>query len=544
MKTVLYIVMGTAAVLFLVMLGVQWWLGSRLRRAAEKEVADRTGGAVQLRIGGVGINLLRRAVTLSDVSLAGVPEQLGKWLPGVDSVGAEIGRIAVRGIRFRLRGADKHLSVGSLEIDSAHVSVVTVAADTLRQAAGESWRERLAEAVGTLAVKRIGIRCADFQVARTGRNSYKTRGLNLEAEGFRLAPEGTDQRPLFCDDVRLTVGKASVRFVQTAQLLEADSLDVGLTAGTLSLSNVRLIPQLPKAEYAWKVPRHTDWTQVIVGGLRAKGIDYGLLWRDTMLKVDTLTLEDVEVASYKNRRIVRKERFKPTLSEMVKRVPFGLEVGTAEIVNAHVVYEELAATGERPGRISFDGLNGVFAGLTNRPDSTDFFYTLSASGKVMNAGLLHVVARFPAHASNDRFEVEGTLGPVNLKVFNRILEPLADAGVRTGHIDGMKFSIMGDHRAAEVEMEMRYDDLSVALLRGMKDGRRTERTLMSGIVNTMLIRSSNPDRKGLRVVRHRAERDTTRSQFNYLWRTLLAGIRGSVGFPGAKKDRIDESVGD
>ena len=81
---------------------------------------------------------------------------------------------------------------------------------------------------------------------------------------------------------------------------------------------------------------------------------------------------------------------------------------------------------------------------------------------------------------------------------------------------------------------MRYTDLSVTMLREDAGGRKRERRLMSGLVNLMLIKSSNPDRKGLRIVRSTAVRDTSRSQFNYLWKTLLTGIKGSVGFPGAK----------
>lgn len=538
MKTAVYILLGSATLLIFVVLGVEWWIGSKIRRMAEKEIADRTDGAVRIEIGRVRVNLLKRSVTLRNMTLSTDTSKLEDYLSGADSLGAEIEKIALRGIRFSLKGDDKYISLKSLEIDKPNISLVLdgkQSEDTESPDQLLSLRDKMLAQVGRISVGEVRLRDANLRMANGTRNSYAAKGLTVEADGFLYNPARMpDARPLFCDDVRLTASKLSARFLVTAQLLEAENVELSMSDSSLSLANVRLIPQYGKAEYAWKVARHTDWTQAIVGNVIAQGVDYNRMWHELSLCVDTLTVKDAEIASYKNRRIVRKEQFKPMLHEMIQGVPFGLEIGTTEIVNAHAVYEELSASGDKPGRITFDGLNGVFRGITNRPDTTDFFYTLTASGKVMDAALLRAIFRFPAHPSNDRFEVEGTLGPVNLKVFNRMLEPLAEADIRTGHLDGLSFTIVGNHKEAGVTMKMRYNDLSVGLLKEGAGGRKKERKLISGLVNFMLIKSANPDRKGLRTVQGEAVRDTTRSQFNYLWKTLVAGIKGSVGFPGSK----------
>lgn len=538
MKTAVYILLGSATLLIFVVLGVEWWIGSKIRRMAEKEIADRTDGAVRVEIGRVRVNLLKRSVTLRGLTLSTDTSKLEAFLSGADSVGVEIEKIALRGVRFSLKGDDKYISLKSLEIDKPNITLVLdgkQSEDTESPDQLLSLRDKMLAQVGRISVGEVRLRDANLRMANGTRNSYAAKGLTVEADGFLYNPARMpDARPLFCDDVRLTAAKLSARFLVTAQLLEAENIELSMSDSSLSLSNVRMIPQYGKAEYAWKVARHTDWTQAIVGNIIAQGVDYNRMWHELSLCVDTLTVKDAEIASYKNRRIVRKEQFKPMLHEMIQGVPFGLEIGTTEIVNAHAVYEELSASGDKPGRITFDGLNGVFRGITNRPDTTDFFYTLTASGKVMDAALLRAIFRFPAHPSNDRFEVEGTLGPVNLKVFNRMLEPLAEADIRSGHLDGLSFTIVGNHKEAGVTMKMRYNDLSVGLLKEGAGGRKKERKLISGLVNFMLIKSANPDRKGLRTVQGEAVRDTTRSQFNYLWKTLVAGVKGSVGFPGSK----------
>lgn len=538
MKTAVYILLGSVTLLIFVVLGVEWWIGSKIRRMAEKEIADRTDGAVRVEIGRVRVNLLKRSVTLRDIALSTDTSKLEAFLSGADSVGVEIGKIALKGVHFSLKGDDKYISLKSLEIDKPNITLVLDGKQSDDSKSPDqllSLRDKMLAQVGRVSVGQIRLSDANLRMANGTRNSYAAKGLIVEADGFLYNPARMpDARPLFCDDVRLTASKLSARFLVTAQLLEAENIELSMSDSSLSLANMRMIPQYGKAEYAWKVARHTDWTQAIVGNIIAQGVDYNRMWHELSLCVDTLTVKDAEIASYKNRRIVRKEQFKPMLHELIQGVPFGLEIGTTEIVNAHAVYEELSASGDKPGRITFDGLNGVFRGITNRPDSSDFFYTLTASGKVMDAALLRAIFRFPAHPSNDRFEVEGTLGPVNLKVFNRMLEPLAEADIRSGHLDGLSFTIVGNHKEAEVTMKMRYNDLSVGLLKEGAGGRKKERKLISGLVNFMLIKSANPDRKGLRTVQGEAVRDTTRSQFNYLWKTLVAGVKGSVGFPGSK----------
>lgn len=536
MKIAIYILLGTVILLFFAVFGIERWLEARIRRAAVRETAGLTGGTLRLEIGRVRVSLLHRAVTLYDMTIGADTSKTGRCLPGVDSLGAEIDKIALRSVRFHFGGTSPYIDVGSLEINGLRVTLATDGqnpAGTTKMPAAQEICDRITQRTGDLTIGRIRLRNADVRVSNGIRNSYAAKGLSAEADRFRMA-DGQTVQPYFCDDIRLSADKVSARFPTTAQLFEADTFRAGLRDGGLSMRHARLIPQYGKAEYAWKTIRHTDWTQALAGSIEAGGIDFGLLWSDTLLSIDRVEVKDVEIASYKNRRIVRQERFKPMLHEMVRNAPFGLSVGRIGIANGHAVYEELSAAGEKPGRIVFDNLNGVFRGITNRPGTADAVYTLTATGRVMDAALLRVACRFPAHPSNDRFEAEGTLGPANLRIFNRILEPLAEAGVRSGHLDGLSFAITGDGREAEVEMKMRYTDLSVTMLREDAGGRKRERRLMSGLVNLMLIKSSNPDRKGLRIVRSTAVRDTSRSQFNYLWKTLLTGIKGSVGFPGAK----------
>ena len=115
MRTALYILLGSVTLLIFVVLGIERWIGVRLRRAAEKALAERTGGAVELAVGRVGVSLWRRTVTVYDVTLRSDTSRLESLLPGVEALEAEISRIVLRNVRFRFGkvtpGRPKYLSL-------------------------------------------------------------------------------------------------------------------------------------------------------------------------------------------------------------------------------------------------------------------------------------------------------------------------------------------------------------------------------------------------------------------------------------------------
>lgn len=173
MKTAMYILLGTVTLLIFVVLGVEWWIGSKIRRMAEKEIADRTDGAVKLGIGRVRVSLLKRTVLLRDITVSTDTSKLEAFLSGADSVGVEIGKIALKGIRFRRKG-EKYIALRSLEIDKPNITLVLDGkqpeADPTDQLL--SLRDKMMAQVGRVSVGEVRLRDADIRMSNGTRNSY------------------------------------------------------------------------------------------------------------------------------------------------------------------------------------------------------------------------------------------------------------------------------------------------------------------------------------------------------------------------------------
>ena len=146
----------------------------------------------------------------------------------------------------------------------------------------------------------------------------------------------------------------------------------------------------------------------------------------------------------------------------------------------------------------------------------------------MDRGVMRASFRLPIAPRTDLFEVEGPLGAMSIPDVNPMIEPLVKIRVVSGELDDLKFRIKGDSIQSKVDMVFLYRDLKVRLLKE-KDGEIKVRSFFTTLANGLIFTENNPNHRGERQVEATAERDVYRSQFNYLWRSLLAGLKKSIG---------------
>ena len=84
----------------------------------------------------------------------------------------------------------------------------------------------------------------------------------------------------------------------------------------------------------------------------------------------------------------------------------------------------------------------------------------------------------------------------------------------------------------------------MSLLKKAKgEDRLVKQGLMSFLANALIIRSDNPDANGILikapVMRERIE---TASFFNFIWKTLLQGVKYSVGLTPQKEKEIKAKI--
>ena len=95
----------------------------------------------------------------------------------------------------------------------------------------------------------------------------------------------------------------------------------------------------------------------------------------------------------------------------------------------------------------------------------------------------------------------------------------------------MYFTFYGNNIASKGEMKMKYDDFEFKILR--QNSFKINKVL-TAIGNIFINDGSNTNSNGFRFGEINAERDTTKSFFNYLWINVKSGVVNTLTGNGKK----------
>ena len=119
-----WIVACCALGLLVVKVGVEVWLGSKIRRTIVSKVSEASDGAYWAEVGGVKVGLFNRAVRVENFTLHSDSARLrlkGSPLAGLN---VRVAQLSLGGIRWDRKGASMRISADDLEIISPRIAGV------------------------------------------------------------------------------------------------------------------------------------------------------------------------------------------------------------------------------------------------------------------------------------------------------------------------------------------------------------------------------------------------------------------------------------
>ena len=121
MGKIAWIVACCALGLLVVKVGVEVWLGSKIRRTIVSKVSEASDGAYWAEVGGVKVGLFNRAVRVENFTLHSDSARLrlkGSPLAGLN---VRVAQLSLGGIRWDRKGASMRISADDLEIISPRI---------------------------------------------------------------------------------------------------------------------------------------------------------------------------------------------------------------------------------------------------------------------------------------------------------------------------------------------------------------------------------------------------------------------------------------
>lgn len=451
------------------------------------------------------------------------------------------GRIEKKtGGRYKIKAGSADLNLLSRSIRIRDLTLTPVPGKTIKRAMHARVQELDIEAVSpwdlvinrTLNARRIRIKQGQLLLTRpNGETIVALPSLEGYLKNARLGKRITVK------EISLSIKDPEYHTRDGFYRISADTLKLQTEGFSIFMTGFRLTPRYERYEFSRKKGYACNRLEFKADALTGADLDFIRLFKGRELLLREVTLVRPVLDIFRNRKmrrkpVPRKDRFPRQLLSRI-RVPFSLD--RLKVENGELDYTELAPGGRLPGSLILKEIDLELDKLTNHPKRIEegAVLKLSARALLMGAGEFRTRIRVPLDRKDNTFIAIGSLGSMDPKILNKLLTRNLNARIDRGRLDGMTFSMQGNHRKVDGEMKLCYRDLKLTLFK--KGGSYKKRWLTSFVANSIIPTHNPKPGRPLRVGRIHYLKEKPVSFFTYLGKALLSGLKSSMRLKRKKR---------
>ena len=517
-KNRIFWIIAIAIALMLLLFAV---LQFKARSYIENFLSQKIPDHIHLTYSQIHVNLISGSVGLTDVGLDFLDEdsncrKAGMRLDAIDIKGvgyyqALFGNtISVREIQL-LRPKGEYYQ-GGHQVEKDGIS------------ASDSAKER------TLSIAQLSVVDGEFRIFGKDPDTlvFSMENLNLSLENLKMDKEIVERIiPFAYGDYDLSTGMVY------ADLGPFEALTLSGTTITnkeLQLSNLSLKSKYNKITLSRKLDKEHDYIDLEIPEVVMTNMDFGFNAERFFLNTKSVVLQYPKMEIYRDKLVQDDYEQKKLYSRMLRELPIDLNVSEVKVNDGYISYSELVKSGTVPGEIVFADLGATISNVSNTQESGEKT-EIRAVAQLMGEAPIELTWNFNAHKENDAFFVSGVVTNFKSKSINQFLR----SNLRTeaeGDVQELYFTVSGDAVSASGDMKMNYEDFRFTVL---KKDRMGVNKLLTFVGNIFTNDGSKTDESGYRYGEIYAERDNTKSFFNYLWLNVMDGIVNTLTGDGKKE---------
>lgn len=541
-KKILVFVICTVLLIAFVIAAIQlsfsFYFNKKIKTDLQKEVVSQSQGEYQLKIEKLNTNIFNQSIYLTDFLLEPV-SVIDSTTPKYYASASKISLVDFKLFAFLLR---KELIISGMELENPSGNIFRNSATDTSESK-ESKRKfsiysLISKHIHSLQINDIKISNADIMIYDDFGDSIASivsKENELIISNLRINKEAEEAGRLFlADTVNLVINKFSYNTSDGLYSIRVKQLSASYSDSTLRLDSCELIPNYSKREFAGKAGKQTDRMKISAERLKFSSMDVKQFFERNWFIAGSLNIDTLYISAYRDKNDHRIPVVSKSVQQLLKGIPFYTVIDSIHVNDAEIIYEEITEGSSIPGKVFFNSVNATITGFTS--DSTLFSkinaLKVSATCRFMNKGKLKAYYSFPLNTDKMVFDCSGELVDMPLQEINSILEPGENISIKDGVVESMKFSFHANEHASNGEMEMRYHHLKIELL-NKKDGEAgLVQDVLSFLAHQFVIKEENPSPgKAVRITKISYPRDPTRFIFNYSWKSLLSGIKPTIGLP-------------
>jgi hypothetical protein len=328
---------------------------------------------------------------------------------------------------------------------------------------------------------------------------------------------------------QLSAGGFSLLTKNGLYRLTATGLQLNNQDHSVKIRRVLLQPQLTEAAFVKKSKVQADLFDMAFTDINLKEVDFEKLINENVLEIEGASLQTkIKIFNDRTLPFDTTSKIGKYPHQAILKLPFPFYIRTLTVKNSAVYYKEKARKSGMTGIPFFSNINAMVTNVTNiqAKIKQQNIMGLKATALFMGKGLLHTQWRLPLNLTDTSFTVTGQLNAMDATLLNKITEPLAMASVKTGTINKLSFNLKCTDYKGQGQVTFLYNNLKAEVLK-MSDDTLKKKGFVSFVANTF-IKNNNPSGSGTYTGDADYKRDTQKSFFNLLWKSVFDGVKKTV----------------
>ncbi|MEO8147443.1 MAG: hypothetical protein ABI723_07390 [Bacteroidia bacterium] len=534
----LFIVLTVIAVLiFGAQLLLTHYLNSKIKSDIEDEVIKQSDGNYHLSIKKVKVNLFTRSIIITGIQLIPDKEKRDLFEPVYYLSATELN---FSGFDLIPLIKNRELMIDKMKLSNLAAGIYR--AEKFRNSDENKSTKQITlyglikKQLQLLSIKTIEISNADIKIydhVTDTKPSLNSNDNNITVIDFKIDKTADEHKRFFlARKFEVIINNFSYITNDSLYALQVEKVTASYTDSLLCLDEVKLIPNYSKNQFGDAAGKQTDRLKISVSKTCFNQIDVKLFFERGWMVAKLLELDSVSINAYRDKNDERSKKRVKSVQQMIKAIPFFIAIDTLKLNNGNVFYEELSKGSTKSGKIFLHILNADISGLNNDSmmNEHEGKLILKATALIMGKGKLEAQYTFPLNTDKTIFDCSGRLSRFQLKELNGITENSANVSIKNGEIESMTFSFHANDVFAKGKMKLIYHDLKIEVLN--KDHEKTGllEKVETALAHALIIKENNPSGKEpIREAEIFYSRDPNRFIFNYSIKSLLSGIKSTLG---------------
>ncbi|MDF9795940.1 hypothetical protein OKW21_001203 [Catalinimonas alkaloidigena] len=568
------VIIGSIAIglLITLLIGIQlfvaFWIKPVLDAVFKESVSYYSSGLYKVTYSNMGIHPFQQTVTFKEFQLtfdsARVEQEDSlksrKW------VSANVGDFELGLGNFWRMIPQRYLLVEELNIKSPHLTIYDYSSNKVKKKKDTVNLDKIQQFDAHALIEEY---FDSLDVEQLNINDANIKWVNRVEEQlpFNLGDINANIRKLHVDSSTVNrnygypYAKEFVLKVENSSFTTPDSLytfKLGMVqadpvAEQLIVERFSVEPQKSLYQFARDIGHQADRINLNVARLDMEQIDLHYLVSDLAFLVGKITIEDADLSVFKDKRLPEApQETKPMVQEAIMNIPIPFRLDTLQLKRGHIEYQEQIEDAREPGTITFEELYMSAYRITNLDSLRAQNLEVDVQTRFMGKSTMDIHFNFPLNSPNNQHYIQAEMYEMPLQSMNVMLENTAFASIESGYAYAVKFNISANEKSSSGDMHFAYKDLKIALInKDNPDDPKLKEVVGSILANAFVVKTDNPSSNSqpLRIGKINFERDPNKSVFSYWWKSLLSGMKGSMGLrdeiPGANSEasKGDEKKG-